>query len=153
MATNPFQTWDPYTAGSWRPTGNPFNPNTSPYFNPNSYYGGEQYWSEPGGMPNGLWAGARYNYLQSNPNVVYTLATAPFASGTDPFSNWVRNQRGQVLDAYEAALSMNPDLTLQQFLTDFGPQGFMQRYMQQAASQRGITLAPYGAGRVQWVQY
>lgn len=143
-------TWNPFESGAWRPSGS--NSAVPSYFNPNSYYGGDQnYWNNQTGQPTNFWAGTRYSYLDQNPDAVYTMFTSPFAGGTDPYSSWVRNQYGQTQDAYRAALSMNPDLTYQQFLSDFGEQGFYDRYRQMAPQQRGIQPGPYGGGRVQWI--
>jgi hypothetical protein len=140
--------WNPFQSASWRPQG---QANQNSYYNPQSYYGGAPtYWNQQSGAPSNFWGGIRYSYLDQNPDAVFTMATSPYASGTDAFSSWVRNQYGQTQDAYKGALSMNPDLTYQQFLSDFGQQGFYNRFQQQAPSQRGVQLAPYGAGRVQW---
>lgn len=147
------QTWNPFDAGAWRPQGGGAPRSAPNYFNTNSYYGGQQnYWNN-GGQPTNFWSGVRYQYLNQNPDAVYSMFTSPFAGGTDPYSSWVRNQYGQMYDAYRGALSLNPDLTFQQYLSDFGQQGFQQRFNAQAPQQRGITPGQYGGGRVQWYTY
>lgn len=147
------QTWTPFASGAWRPQmgAGSHVPN---YFDPRMHYGGAPtYWNPQTGQPSPFWAGIRYQYLDQNPDAVYSMFTNSFAGGTDAFSNWMRNQYGQVSDAYKAALSVNPDLTFQQYLSDFGPQGFFARYMAQAPAQRGVMPGPYGGGRVNWVPY
>jgi hypothetical protein len=141
--------WNPFQAASWQ--GGPSVPSQTSapsYFQQGNYYGGEDYWNN--GSPNGMWSGARYQYLNENPDAVFSMFTAPWASGFDPYSTWVRQQYGQNYDAYKAALSMNPDLTYQQFLSDFGEQGFRQRFQAQAPVQQGYAPGQYGAGRVSW---
>ena len=140
-------TWNPFEAGSWRPY-QPAKQTSQPsYFNTNSTYGGSQWQNN---QPTQFYSGLRREYLQNNPDATYSMFVAPFASGTDHFSGWVRNQYGQMQDAYKGALSMNPDLSYQQFLTDFGQGGMMQRYRAMAPEDRGMRPGNFGGGRMSW---
>jgi hypothetical protein len=153
MPSNPFeQTWSTQQAGQWRPAPGQNAPGYQGYYDPSQNYGGQQF-QTPSGQFTPFWEGIRYNYLQNQPNAVWSMYTSPFAGGSDPFSSWVRGQQDDMSDAYEAALSMNPNLSRQQFYEGIGYQGLLNQFNQQAAQQRGIQPGQYGAGRVQWMDF
>jgi hypothetical protein len=117
------------------------------YYNPSSTYGSPTDYrtapvvSGPGG------------FLANNPEAAWGEFIAPFASGTDPFSNWVRSQFSQVYNAgYKPAMARNPSLTFHdQYLGgSLTPEMLRQRYMQQAPQVRGINVGNYGGGRTRW---
>ena len=151
--SNPFSsTWSPAQSGQWRPQPGQQAPGYHGYYNPSSNYGGTAYQTQQGQFTP-FWQGVRYQYLQNQPNAVWSMFTSPFAGGNDPFSAWVRTQQDDMEDAYAAALSMKPDLTSQQFYEGIGYQGMLSRFNQQSAQQRGINPAQYGGGRVQWFDF
>src|SRR5690606_29778276 len=157
MPSNPFEqqpytTWTPSQSAQWRPAPGQQAPGYQGYYNPNSNYGGTAYQTS-GGQFTPFWVGVRYHYLQNNPSAVWSMFTSPFAGGNDPFSVFVRSQQDDMEDAYLGALSMNPDLTRQQFYEGIGYQGLLDRFNQQSAAQRGINQSLYGGGRVQWFDF
>jgi hypothetical protein len=90
-------------------------------------------------------------YLATNPEAAYARWSAPWASGTDPFSNYVRSQQSQVYNTgYKAAAGTNPNLSFQDYLNQLGPGLLRQRFVHQAPQQRGIANQNYGGGRVRW---
>lgn len=119
------------------------------YYNPGSLYGatnGSMYDSPVVSGPGG-------SYLNQNPEAAYARFIAPFASGTDPYSNWVRQQFGQVYNyGYKPALATNPNLSFQdQFLGQYVTPGSMQqRFNNQAPQLRGVNVANFGGGRARW---
>lgn len=143
-------TWTPSQAGSWRPQS--YGNQGAGYFDPTSLYGGNQYWQNDQ-QATSFWEGIRRRYLQDNPGTVWTMFQSPFAGGQRPFDQWMRQQEGQTMDAYEAALANNPELSYQQYLSGLGPEYFVDRFNQQAASQRGIQPSNFGGGRIQWLSY
>lgn len=151
MAVNPFEqdysggTWTPSQAGQYRPDQGQYYG----YFNPNTNYGGSAYQTQNGNFTD-FWEGVRYQYLNDNPSAVWSMFTTPFAGGNAAFDQYVRSQENTMNDAYLAAQSVNPDLSRQQFYTNIGYQGLLNRFLQQAPQQRGVNLGNSGAGRVQW---
>lgn len=95
-------------------------------------------------------------YLSNNPEAAWGRFIAPFASGTDPFSNWVRSQYSQVYNlGYKPALGTNPNLLFQE-----GPDGYLgrdltpamlqRRFLHQAPQTRGLNVGNFGGGRTRW---
>lgn len=129
--------------------GNPYGTQTS-YFDPNFLYGGSQdYATAPVvGGPGG--------YLSGTPQAAYLRFVAPFASGNDPFSNYVRSQYSRAYGGYQAAAATNPNLGFgygpanQDYLQMLNPQFFQNQFSRLGASDRGLNLPRYGGGRIQW---
>lgn len=91
-------------------------------------------------------------YLAQNPQAAYARYTAPFASGEDPFSKFVRSQYGQAYQGFQGALATNPNLNFyNQYLASLGGQNFFQqRFMAQPAAARGEQSNLLGGGRMRW---
>lgn len=143
---NPFaQVWSPHTSGDWR--GQPSNANPQGYYNPTQSYG-STFLNGSGGF-NSFWNGVRYNYLQNSPDAVWSIFSEPLATGYTPYDTFFRSQRGRLEDAYQAALSVSPNLSRQQFYQ--GSLGQLNAlWNAQAPQQRGINRSNLGAGRLQW---
>lgn len=151
---NPFEeqnygtTWSPTQAGQYRPqSGNYYG-----YFNPNTDYGGADYQDANGNFTD-FWQGIRYQYLNDNPSAVWSMFTSPFGGGNAAYDQWLRSQESPMNDAYLAALSVNPDLSRQQYYEGVGYNGLLDRYLQQAPQQRQVNPSAFGAGRVQTYIY
>lgn len=118
------------------------------YYDPNSLYGGNQDYSTAPivGGPGG--------YLGENPQAAYLRFIAPFASGNDAFSNYVRQQYSRAYGGFQAAAATNPDLGFgrgsNDYLKGLGPDFFRDQFSRYTGEQRGISTPRYGAGRVQW---
>lgn len=146
MMNNPFaQVWDTNTASQWR--GQPTNANPQGYYNAQENYGST--FLDQNNQFNPFWSGIRYNYLQNSPDSVWSIFSEPLATGYTPYDTFFRSQRGRLEDAYQAALSVSPNLSRQQFY-----QGSLDRlnaiWNAQAPQQRGINRSNLGAGRLQW---
>jgi hypothetical protein len=126
----------------------PPNPYGNAYFDPNSWYGATQDYSTAPvvGGPGG--------YLSNTPQAAYLRMIAPFASGEDPFSQFVRSQYSRAYGGYQAAAATNPNLGFgygqQDYLRGLGEHFFRALWSQRPADQRGLNLPRYGGGRVQW---
>ena len=85
MSSNPFaQTWSPAQSGQWRPQPGQQAPGYQGYYNPSSNYGGTAYQTQQGQFTP-FWQGVRYQYLQNQPNAVWSMFTSPFAVATIRF--------------------------------------------------------------------
>lgn len=108
----------------------------SPFFNPNSSYGGSY---APGEFAQ---TGVGSVYEAQNPEVVWTRRLA----GYDPNSGKGQNLRGmwsQVLEGFKAANLTNPNLTVSGYIEGLDPESI---YNAQTARQRGENPANF-AGR------
>jgi hypothetical protein len=146
MPSNPFeQTWPSQTAGNWRGTS---SGNTlQGYYNPGNAYGSTQLQGDGTFTP--FWNGVRYNYLNDTPDAVWSMFSEPNAPGYTPYDTFFRAQKSRLDDAYQAALSVNPELSRQQFYQ--GSLGYINSiWNAQAPQQRGINASNLGAGKLQW---
>ena len=116
------------------------------YYNPVSTYGARQ-----SAFTTPIVSG-NAGYFAENPQAAYTRYTAPFATGEDPFSRFVRQQYGNAYQGYQAALGTNPNLNfLNQYLPGLGgEQYFRNRFLSQAPSVRGEAPGVLGGGRLRW---
>lgn len=122
-----------------------------PWFNPTSQYGGTY---QPGtGKGSFATSPAGTQYFNQNPRAWYDRATLPFASGNDPFSQFVRSRAQMFEQGYDAAQGTNPFLTVPQY---GGQQSLSQQYLRglfnrQAPQLRGISYSNFGGGRQRWI--
>lgn len=115
-------------------------------YQPNSDYGavgGSQVSTPIVSGPNG--------YLANNEDAAYYRFIAPFASGQDSRSQFIRNKMSEVLRNFRAAQATNPNLQLPSYLENMDMNTFQNQYLQTAPWLRGETpAAQLGAGRVKW---
>jgi hypothetical protein len=126
------------------------NPYGNAYYDPGSLYGSPTDYSTapivagPGG------------FLSENPQADWTRFIAPFASGNDPFSTWVRAQYSRAYQGYNAAQATNPSLLFghgdNNYLSQLGSDFFANQWNRLSSEQRGLNLPRYGAGRTQWLR-
>jgi hypothetical protein len=118
------------------------------FYDPSSLYGApESMYDSP------VVSGPGTSYLNQNPEAAYARFIAPFASGTDPYSNWLRQQFSQVYNyGYKPALATNPNLKFQdEYLGQYlNSDAMRQRFMHQAPQLRGVNVANSGGGKVKW---
>lgn len=109
--------------------------NGSPFFNPNSQYGGS--WA-PGQFAD---TGVGDVYLGQNPEVAWTRRIAGYDPSTAQGQN-LRGQWAQIYEGFKAANLTNPNLTISQYIDGLDPEMI---YAAQTAQQRGENpgrLAP-----------
>lgn len=117
------------------------------WFNPTArygtiYHGTSNFGTSPAGV----------QYYNKTPSTLYNRYTMPFASGNDPFSQFVRSRQALFQNGYEAALGTNPNMTVQQYAAQIGlnEQNLRNQFNMLAPSQRGVDYSNYG-GRVRWI--
>lgn len=118
------------------------------FFNPTARYGTTYHGTGSFGT-----SPAGTLYYNKTPSTLYNRYTMPFASGNDPFSQFVRSRQSLFENGYQAALGTNPNLTVQQYAQQIGlnEQNLRNQFNQQIApSQRGVDYSNYG-GRVRWI--
>lgn len=117
-------------------------------YDPNSNYGsatGSQYDMPIVSGPNG--------FIANNEDAAYYRHIAPFASGNDAYSNFVRGKMGEVIRNFRAAQATNTNLQFPDFLqSNAGPEAFQNMYQRMTAPWlRGETNpGQLGAGRMKW---
>lgn len=126
----------------------------NPYGDLTSYYQPGNLYGSPVDYSTAPIVGGPGGYLSGNPQAAYLRFIAPFASGNDPFSAFVRNQYSRAYGGYQSAVATNPNLGFgygqQDYLKMLSPDFFRNQWNQLAPEQRGLNLPRYGAGRVQW---
>lgn len=123
------------------------------YFDWGSDYGRDPAWMNEEWLRN-LYQSVIFGaggYLENNVPGLWTRFISPWASGSDPFSRFVQSEFGKFWDSYDAAFATNPDLTRQQFVSNFGEEDFRRRFNALPPGQQGRNDARYGAGRMQWI--
>jgi len=122
--------------------------NSDFWFDPHSLYGGTQYGvaARFGESPAG------HQYYNKTPGIYYDRTTMPYASGSDPFSQFVRSRQAMFQQGYAAALGSNPNLSVQDYAHQIGlnQNALHQQFMQLGAQQRGVDYSNF-SGRSRWV--
>lgn len=122
-----------------------------PYGGPNYYDPSSLYGARESAVTMPIVSGPN-QFLANQPQAGYARYTAPFASGEDPFSRFVRSQYGQAQQGYQAALATNPSLSFyNNYLPGLGGENyFRQRFLSLPASARGEQPGLLGGGRMRW---
>lgn len=92
------------------------------------------------------------NYIQTEPGVAFTRAIAGWGGGLDPYGRFVQGQENRLNDAYMAAVTQNPNLRRDEYLSQFGPDYFANLWQGLGARGRGENPGMY-APRARWQRW
>jgi hypothetical protein len=135
----------PYALPTYQPQGSPFSTSPYGYYNPGNMYGADRDWHNTPAI------GGPGGYFENEPEMLFRHWIAPWASGQDPFSQYVQSQFSDVYDSYRTAFARNPSLDFRTFLSGFNPQFMASRWWERTPQQRGESGPLYGRGRLQWL--